>query len=113
MNEENCRSRVMHLVKSSCFFFRLEPKLSAISFQIISSLVVVSFVCFPFRPQSVVGCCTIEAFVMEARQASCTMRMPIWSLSSALLFSLAASSLVCRLFFILSFNGWKPTYCSL
>lgn len=44
----NCRSRVMHLVKSSCFFFRLEPRLSAISFQIISSLVVVSFVClFP------------------------------------------------------------------
>lgn len=47
MNEENCRSRVMHLVKSSCFFFRLEPKLSAISFQIISSLVVVSFDLFP------------------------------------------------------------------
>jgi hypothetical protein len=62
--EENCRSRVIHLVKSSCFFFRLEPRSSAVSFQIISSLVVVSFVCFPFQPQSVIGCCTIEAFVM-------------------------------------------------
>jgi hypothetical protein len=45
-------------------------------------------------------------------QASCTIRMPIWSLISALLFSLAASSFVSRLFLILSLMGLNPTYCS-
>jgi hypothetical protein len=44
-HEENCRSRVMHLIKSSYLFLRPEPRLSGISFQIVSSLVVVSF-CF-------------------------------------------------------------------
>jgi hypothetical protein len=102
----------MHLIKSSYLCLRLEPRLSGISFQIVPSLVVMSC-CFFSRLTSVshqVLCNRARRASCKLYQASCTMRMPIVPLSSALLFSLAASSLVCRLFLILSFSGWKPTY---